>query len=104
MCLVPTDKTATPLFKIFFDFLPISLLLFMYHVVYGFLYLFSLLPLFFLYIIGDGVYLIVYYLIGYRKKVVMHNLSIAFPEKSEAEKIKIAKQFYRNFTDTFIET
>ena len=33
----------------------------------------------------------------------MNNLSVAFPEKSEAEKKKIAKQFYRNFTDTFFE-
>jgi KDO2-lipid IV(A) lauroyltransferase len=31
------------------------------------------------------------------------NLSIAFPEKTEAERKKIAKKFYRNLTDTFIE-
>lgn len=41
---------------------------------------------------------------GYRKKVVFHNLTIAFPQKSEEEKIKIAKEFYKNFCDTFIET
>ena len=34
----------------------------------------------------------------------MHNLAIAFPEKSEAEKKAIAKKFYRNFTDFFVET
>jgi len=34
----------------------------------------------------------------------LKNLSIAFPKKTEEEKLKIAKKFYLNFTDTFIET
>ena len=33
----------------------------------------------------------------------MNNLAIAFPEKTPEERIKIAKRFYRNFTDNFIE-
>lgn len=33
----------------------------------------------------------------------MGNLDIAFPEKSELEKKLIAKKFYKNLTDTFIE-
>ena len=41
---------------------------------------------------------------GYRKTVVLNNLQIAFREKTEGERRKIAKQFYRNFTDNFIET
>jgi len=41
---------------------------------------------------------------GYRKKVVFNNLLIAFPEKNEQEREAIAKKFYRNFTDNFIET
>jgi KDO2-lipid IV(A) lauroyltransferase len=57
-----------------------------------------------MYIISDGIYGILFYVTKYRKAVVMNNLAIAFPEKSEAERIQIAKQFYRNFTDTFIET
>ena len=76
----------------------------MYYLVYGLLYLISLLPLWLLHAIGDCFYGVIYYVIGYRRKVVMQNLSIAFPEKTEKEKIKIAKQFYHNFTDTFIET
>jgi KDO2-lipid IV(A) lauroyltransferase len=36
--------------------------------------------------------------------VVDSNLAIAFPEKSIDERKKIAKQFYKNFTDNFIET
>lgn len=43
-------------------------------------------------------------MIGYRKKVVMHNLTIAFPYKSHSQKKKIAKQFYHNLIDTFIES
>ncbi len=76
----------------------------MYYVVFGFLYLLSLLPLRILYLISDFAYLIIYYVIGYRKEVVLHNLSIAFPEKSEKERVKIAKKFYLNFTDNFTET
>jgi KDO2-lipid IV(A) lauroyltransferase len=34
----------------------------------------------------------------------MHNLDIAFPEKSLQEKKKIARKFYHNLIDTFIET
>ena len=76
----------------------------MYYFFYFILYLFSLLPFSILYLISDFAYFIIYYIIGYRKKIVFHNLDIAFPEKSTAEKKKIAKQFYKNLTDTFIET
>jgi len=34
----------------------------------------------------------------------MSNLLTAFPEKTEEERIRIAKDFYHNFLDTFIET
>lgn len=76
----------------------------MYYIVYAVLYLISLLPFFILYLISDLAYFILYYLVGYRKKVVLDNLSIAFPEKSFTEKRSIMRKFYRNLTDTFIET
>ena len=76
----------------------------MYYLVYGFLYVLSLLPLRILYFISDGIYLLLYYVIGYRKKVVKNNLQIAFPEKTVEERLRIEKQFYRNFVDNFIET
>ncbi len=76
----------------------------MYYIVYGLLYLISLLPLRLLYIFSDAVYALIYYIIGYRREVVMNNLTIAFPEKAEAEKVEIAKKFYHNFIDSFIET
>lgn len=76
----------------------------MYYILYPLLYLFSLLPFFILYRISDFFYVIVYHIFGYRKDVVMDNLAIAFPEKTLAEKASIAKQFYKNFIDTLIET
>jgi len=75
----------------------------MYYIIYPILYLFSLLPWRFIYFLSDVAYGILFYLVGYRRKVVMDNLDIAFPEKSPEEKKRIAKDFYRNFTDTFLE-
>src|SRR5690349_15015236 len=76
----------------------------MYYIIYGLLYLFSLLPFFILYRIADFFYFLVYYVFGYRKKIVMANLLQAFPEKTEKERIRIAKDFYHNLIDTFIES
>lgn len=76
----------------------------MYYIVYGLLYAFSLLPLRVLYFFSDVAFFLICYVFGYRKQVVMDNLRQAFPEKTEKERIKIARKFYRNFTDTFIET
>lgn len=76
----------------------------MYYVVYGLLWLLSLLPLRILFILSDCIYGLAYYVFRYRKKIVMQNLLHAFPEKSEAERVKIAKKFYRNLTDTIVET
>lgn len=76
----------------------------MYYIVYGLLWLVSLLPMRVLYVLADGLYGLVFYLLKYRRDVVMANLAIAFPEKTETERRKIAKRFYHNLIDTFIET
>ena len=75
----------------------------MYYLVFGILYGISLLPFWFLYLLSDFFYRITWYVIGYRKKVVLANLLIAFPEKSAEERTKIAKAFYRHFWDNWIE-
>ncbi len=75
----------------------------MYHIVYGFFYLLSLLPWSVLYFISDCIYVLVYYVFGYRREIVLSNIGVAFPDKSDEEKVKIAKGFYHNFIDTFIE-
>jgi KDO2-lipid IV(A) lauroyltransferase len=66
--------------------------------------LFSRLPFSALHLISDFGFLLLYYGIGYRKKVVRENLARSFPEKSEAERLLIEKQFFRNFADILIET
>jgi len=76
----------------------------MYYIVYAFLWLLSLLPLRILYIISDGLYGLAFYVLKYRREVVMSNLLIAFPEKTEMERIAIAKKFYHNLIDMFLET
>jgi KDO2-lipid IV(A) lauroyltransferase len=76
----------------------------MYYVFYGFLWLVSLLPLRVLYVLSDGFYGLVFYVLKYRRDIVMNNLLIAFPEKTEKERITIAKKFYKNLMDMFIET
>ncbi|HJU45599.1 MAG TPA: lysophospholipid acyltransferase family protein [Chitinophagaceae bacterium] len=76
----------------------------MYYIVFGFLYLISLLPFWILYRISDFCYIILYYVVGYRRDVVAKNLLTAFPEKTGKERKGIAKRFYRNFTDNWIES
>lgn len=75
----------------------------MYFIIYPFLYLFSLLPFAVLYFFSDAIYFFLYYIFGYRRKIVKANLKNAFPEKSEREIRIISKQFYHNLTDTFVE-
>lgn len=54
--------------------------------------------------ICDLVYVLLYYVIGYRKKVVRQNLRNSFPEKSKRELRRIERKFYRYFCDLFLET
>lgn len=74
-----------------------------YILVYPLIWLTSILPFRILYIISDFLYLIVYYVIGYRKKVVLSNLKIALPDKTEKELLVIRKKFYHHFVDIFME-
>ncbi|MES1215944.1 MAG: lysophospholipid acyltransferase family protein [Bacteroidota bacterium] len=76
----------------------------LYYIIFGFLYLISLLPFFILYAIADLFFVIAYHIVGYRKEVVMKNLQNSFPEKTETELKKISLRFYRNFMDNWIET
>lgn len=75
-----------------------------YYIALPFLYLLSLLPFWLLYRVSDLFFVILYYVLGYRKKVVMENLRNSFPEKSEKEIKKIAFDFYRYLCDLFLET
>ena len=72
--------------------------------VYPVIWLLSSLPMALLYLLSDGLYLLFFYVIGYRKKVVLDNLTLAFPEKEERELLEIRKKFYRHFTDLVVES
>lgn len=76
----------------------------MYYLLLFILYPLSLLPLRVLYLFSDAIYVLLYYVAGYRKPLVLDNLTKAFPEKTETEIKAICKQFYKNFCDQWIET
>ena len=75
----------------------------MFYILYGFFYLFSLLPFWFMYLLSDGISFLLYYVFRYRREVVKNNLRIAFPEKTEKERKKIERDFYTHFSDNWIE-
>lgn len=77
--------------------------LLVYILVYPIIWLISILPFRVLYIKSSFISFIFYYIIGYRKKMVLDNLKIAFPEKSGKELKSIRRKFYRHFVDVFME-
>ncbi|AKQ47679.1 hypothetical protein TH63_12075 [Rufibacter radiotolerans] len=64
----------------------------------------SLLPFPLLYGFSTFLFWVLYYVVGYRKKVVRQNLERSFPEKGISELRNIEKQFFLNLTDTMLET
>ena len=76
----------------------------LYGVTYIMFYALSLLPFRALYIISDFMYILIYMLVGYRKKVVRKNIATSFPEKSSKELACIERRFYHWFCDYFVET
>jgi len=68
-----------------------------------FLGVLSLLPLSVLYVLADGAYLLLYFVFGYRRKVVRTNLLKALPNKSLKEIITIEKRFYRYLASLVFE-
>jgi Kdo2-lipid IVA lauroyltransferase/acyltransferase len=69
-----------------------------------FVLIFSLIPFRVLFAFADGIFYLVYYVVGYRKQVVFENLRMSFPEKTEAEITRIARQFYHHLADLLIES
>ena len=73
-------------------------------IAYPFIWIFSRLPMRILYIKSSFFYLLFYYVIGYRKKVVLDNLKLSFPEKSDKELKVISKKFFKHFMDLIMES
>lgn len=75
-----------------------------YYPIYFWMLIHALLPLRALYILSDVLYILVYHIVRYRRKVVRSNLTNSFPHKTSKERLKIEKKFYRHFCDYFVET
>src|SRR5690554_3342710 len=75
----------------------------MFYIFYVFVWILSWLPMRVLFGISDLMYALVYYVVGYRKKVVRRNLLHAFPDRSLQEIIRIEKKFYHYFCDLMVE-
>lgn len=71
--------------------------------VYPLIWFVSILPFRILYVFSDIVYVLVYHIIGYRKKVVRDNIAMALPNISEKERLNIEKKFYHHLCDMFLE-
>ena len=74
-----------------------------YILIYPFFWLVSILPFRILYAFSDLIYLFIYRIFGYRKKVVQDNLKLVFPEKSSKEISTITKKFYHHLCDMIVE-
>ncbi len=63
----------------------------------------SILPLSVLYVFSYFTYVLLYYLLRYRKKVVLDNLQNSLPNIDDAARKKIIKSFYKHFADILVE-
>lgn len=70
---------------------------------YPLLWIISILPFRLLYLFSDVIYLLVYYVLGYRKKTVRQNLALALPHLSDKERLVIEKKSFRHLCDMFLE-
>lgn len=73
----------------------------MYFILFRFL---ARLPFWFLYAVSDLLFFLLAYLIRYRRKVILHNLRLAFPDQTDAFYKTTTRRFYRNLADVIVET
>src|SRR5690606_40142986 len=74
-----------------------------YLLIYPILWVISKLPFVLLYQVSGFLHIILFHVIGYRKKLVLKNLELCFPEKSHQELLTIRKNFYLHMCDLFLE-
>lgn len=75
-----------------------------YILLYSWVKVHAILPMQVLYVLSDILYLLVYYVVRYRLKVVRRNMKASFPDKTEGELLKIEREFYHHFCDYIVET
>ena len=71
---------------------------------YGLIVPISYLPFRVLYILSDALGWLLYYVIRYRKKLILQNLAICFPGLSTSEIKQICRKHYRHFADHLFES
>jgi Kdo2-lipid IVA lauroyltransferase/acyltransferase len=69
-----------------------------------FIRILSHLPLSVLYRVSDFLFLISYYVVRYRRKLVRKNLLNSFPHYAPADRNRIERLYYKNFCDYGVET
>ena len=70
----------------------------------GLVSILSRLPLRVHYAFADWfIYPMMMYVVRYRRRIVAKNLRLSFPDKSEAERRQLARDFYRQFSHTIVE-
>lgn len=74
----------------------------LYYCIYPFIYLIALLPFRVLYVLSDGLYYLLR-ISGYRKKIILRNLTLSFPEKSPEEVYKLYETYTRYLCDLILE-
>lgn len=57
-----------------------------------------------MYSISNFLFVVFYYLIRYRRKVIVSNIYSSFPNKSNEEKKLLVRQYYRHFCDLLLES
>ncbi|WP_299886185.1 lysophospholipid acyltransferase family protein [uncultured Lacinutrix sp.] len=75
-----------------------------YILIYPFLWLISILPFRLLYAFSDFVFIIIFRVFKYRKKVVKQNLRLVYPEKSNEDIEEITRKFYHHLCDMIFES
>ncbi len=75
-----------------------------YHLLRFFFKLMSRLPFSVLYVMSGGIYVLLYHVARYRRKIVRKNLTECFPEKDLKEIRDIEKKSYRFFSDNIVES
>ena len=75
----------------------------LYYIALSLLFVLNKLPFCIVYLISDILYLLVYYVVRYRRDVVRDNLVKSFPEKDIKEIKKIEREFYAALCDYFVE-
>lgn len=98
------QKIALFVFHSFFDKICWLIHFIVYILFRCLVFLFRITPFWLLYRLSDFTYLLLYKIIGYRKKVVRKNLKNAFPEKTSAARKDIEEKFYQHLFDLLLES